>query len=194
MLSVASESDTGKPEGISKHPTCLPVLDPSKGFAPCIAGDWLTQIGPTMKSLSATATVWWNEVWEQAHALCRQWLEADLQEKLTVAATREGESSRHDGTKYVRVEQAAINLLLAALPEWLKTELVSNRQLDSTAIIFRMLTAFQPGGLTDRTAILEVSRPAPGKSAYDTLVALRTWQRLKKRAEEVNATIPDPSV
>ena len=70
-----------------------------------------------------------------------------------------------------------------------------NRQLDSTAIIFRVLTAFQPGGLSERSAILDaLSRPAPGKSACDTLVALRTWQRLKKRAEELNATVPDPSV
>ena len=38
------------------------------------------------------------------------------------------------------------------------------------------------------------SRPAAGKGAYDTFVSLRTWQRLKKRAEELNATVPDPSV
>ena len=125
----------------------------------------------------------------------KQWLAADPQERLAITATKEGECSRYDGAKYVRVEQAAINLLLAALPDWLKTELVSNRQLDSAAIIFRVLPAFHPGGLGDRTAILDVlSRPAPGKGAYDTLIALRTWQRLKKRAEELNAIIPNPSV
>ena len=58
-----------------------------------------------------------------------------------------------------------------------------------------MLTAFHSGGMGERAAILDaLSRPAPDKGAYDILVALRISQRLKKRAEELNATIPDPSV
>ena len=58
-----------------------------------------------------------------------------------------------------------------------------------------MLTAFQPGGLTEKPAILDaLTRPAPGNSIGDTLVSLRTWDRLKKRAEELKATIPDPSI
>ena len=85
-LSAATESDTSKPEGVSKHSTSLPV---SKGLALCVAGDWLTQIGPTVKSLSATATTWWNEVWERSHKLYKQWLAADPQERFTITATKE---------------------------------------------------------------------------------------------------------
>ena len=93
------------------------------------------------------------------------------------------------------MQQAAISLLPDALPVWLQTELISNRQLDSTAIIFRVLTAFQPGGLSEKSAILDaLTRSVPGKAFSDTLIALRTWNRLKQRAEELKATIPDPSI
>ena len=50
-----------RPEDVSKHTSPLPVLDPSSGFAPCIAGDWLAQIN--------SAAVWWSEVRDRAHEL-----------------------------------------------------------------------------------------------------------------------------
>ena len=108
-LSAASESDDVRPEDVGKHTSPLPVLDPSKGLAPCVAGDWLTQISPTMKSLSATAGLW-----ERDHELYRKWLAAGPQERLTIKAIEEGETSRYDGTKYGRVEQASSSLLLNA--------------------------------------------------------------------------------
>ena len=159
-LSGASETDDVKPEDVSKHTSPLPVLDPTRGLAPCVAGDWLTQSHYPLQR---------TQVWERAHELYRRWLAAGPQERLTRKATEEGEPSRYDSIKYGRVEQAAISLLPNVLPVWLQTELISNRQLGSTAIIFRVLTAFQPGGLTEKSAILDaLTRPAPGKAFSDT--------------------------
>ena len=49
--------------------------------------------------------------------------------------------------------------------------------------------------MSEKSAILDaLTRPAPGKAFSDTLIALRIWSRLKKRAEELKATIPNPSI
>ena len=95
-----------------------------------------------MKALSSSAASWWSEVWDRAPELYKRWLAASPQGKLAIKAVGEDDIPRYDDTRYVRVEQAAISLLPNALPTWLQTELISNRQLDSTAIIFRVLTEF----------------------------------------------------
>ena len=64
------------------------------------------------------------------------WLAASPQGRLAIKTVTEDDPPRYDGTQYGRAEQAAISLLLKALPKWLQTELISNRQLDSTAITF----------------------------------------------------------
>ena len=55
-----------------------------------------------------------------------------------IKAVGKHERPRYDDTKYVRAEQAAISLLVNALLRWLQTDMISKRQLDSTAIIFRV--------------------------------------------------------
>lgn len=42
-----------------------------------------------------------------------------------------------------------------AIPESLRSELVSQREVGSVGIIFKILTVYQPGGLGERTTLLK---------------------------------------
>ena len=47
--------------------------------------------------------------------------------------------------------------LLKAIPESLRAELVSQREVGSVSIIFKILRVYQPGGLGERTAMLRLA-------------------------------------
>ena len=108
-------------------------------------------------------------MWDRAHELFKRWLAASPQGKLAIKAVTEDDTPRYDGAKYGRVEQAAISLLLNELPKWLQTELILNRQLDSTAVIFRVQSAVQPGGLSEKLPIFSALTTAPSKHISDTV-------------------------
>ena len=182
-------------EEVSRSGAKLPALEPGSGVAACVAGDWLAQITPTMRALSNTAWQWWDDVWNAAHALYQKWLQSSPADRLLLKAVQDGERPRFETTKWARVEQHAIGLLVEALPKWLQTELIANRQLDCTAIVFRILTAFQPGGPQEKAVVLQaLTSPATGKSAPEALKGLRMWVRLRKRADELEVAQPDPSL
>ena len=42
--------------------------------------------------------------------------------------------------------------------------------------------------------MLYLTNPAPGTNLSDTLSASRTWNRLEKRAAELEVSLPDPSL
>ena len=44
----------------------LEIKDHERELTPAIAGDWLALIGPSLKDLSAHASVWWKEVLDAA--------------------------------------------------------------------------------------------------------------------------------
>lgn len=55
-----------------------------------------------------------------------------------------------------RTEKRAINMLLQAIPEKLKLELVSSRKLSVTQIMFKLFCLFQPGGQSERASLLHL--------------------------------------
>lgn len=81
------------------------------------------------------------------------------------------------------------------MPESLKQELVSLRRMSCPHIIFRVMTAFQPGGAKERAAILKaLGDPAPATSPLQGVTSLRAWRRLYMRAQELDVALPDASI
>ena len=73
----------------------------------------------------------------------QRWLVADPLRRLSIEPSSVlGEFDRH---LYGRVESRAVSLLLAAVPQSVHDDVVTNRGLSSAGILFRVLCLFQPG-------------------------------------------------
>ena len=82
--------------------------------------------------------------------------------------------------------------MLRAVPEELKKVLISNRDVTSTAIIWRLLTTYQPGGAGEKSYILRsLTSLQVGETAMELATGLRQWRRCFQRAQEIQATLPD---
>ena len=91
-----------------------------------------------------------------------------------------------------RIEQRGIAMLLGALPDQLRRDLVSGRQLSVVYILYRLHVAYQPGGGAEKTQLLKnlvETKFATGTS--ELLTQVRLWQRWLTRAQELNLALPD---
>lgn len=71
---------------------------------------------------------------------------------------------------------------------------MATREITSTAILFRLLVTYQPGGTGEKQLLLkqlsEVN--SQSKSTSDQLVnSLRVWRRAYQRAREIDTSLPD---
>ena len=95
-------------------------------------GDWIAMIEPMLSSLTDTGRVWWQCVYSKAYQAYAKWLSVSPLERLGIKAELEG--LKVVRTVHVLLEQRAVSLLLQAIPERLKTEIVSTRMLGSVMI------------------------------------------------------------
>ena len=172
----------------------LPVLTDlgESEIGPLVAGDWLTSITPLMKDLSPSSASWWETVLAVAGGAYQSWLGSDPMTRLRIQPSTPADFLR---SPYARVEQRAQTLLLKALPESLRSEIISNRSMGSVQIIFRVLTRYQPGGLAERTTLLKqlVEIKAPSNVAGVTS-SLRSWKRWLVRVSELGINPPDATL
>ena len=165
----------------------LPALPAST--TPMDLGDWLILVGPIMKDLSQHATTWWKRTVEEAHRYYEVWRTASPLNRVQLQVQLPPELAQEP---YVRTEQRGVGLLLRAVPEELKKVLISNRDVTSTAIIWRLLTTYQPGGAGEKSYILRsLTSLQVGETAMELANGLRQWRRCFQRAQEIEATLPD---
>eukprot|EP00435_Cladocopium_sp_Y103_P036407 s1805_g9.t1 len=83
-------------------------------------------------------------------------------------------------------------MLLKAIPETEQQALVTERALSTTAILYRLLIRFQPGGAGEKQILLQQLTTVPKASNVQDLASnLRNWRRHFGRAQEVQAVLPD---
>ena len=122
-----------------------------------------------------------------------QWLVADPLGRL--ALDPGGVVTDFDSYRFQRVESRAVSLLLAAIPQNIKEDLITNRWLTSAAVLFRILCLYQPGGSSERAHLLsQLVFPDVSKTYKDAIVSLRRWTQNLQRAREIHATLPDASL
>ena len=94
---------------------------------------------------------------------------------------------------FERLDQRVTSLLLQSVPKAIKDEIIAARELTTTQILFRVLRTYQPGGLVEKSRLLEDLTTVPMvKSASEAVSALRLWKRKASRANELAAQLPDP--
>ena len=97
--------------------------------------------------------------------------------------------------KFCLVEQRGVQLLLKAVPEAFRTDLIATRTLAVNAIIFAILCRWQPGGKLERAQVLDfLVHPEAASSVEDTVEGIRKWRRMVLRAAELGAVLPDSSL
>eukprot|EP00434_Breviolum_minutum_P025704 symbB.v1.2.022715.t1/scaffold2026.1/size92022/4 len=162
----------------------------SKGMA-LVAGDWLAQIRPYIADVASSAGVWWDRAVGLVSQRYAQWLGASAIDRLKI----EPPSSLEIADGKVRLEQRITTLLLSAIPQVIRADLVASRQLHVGGILFSIYKRFQPGGHGERQATLQsLTSTIAAKSAEDAVVKLREWKRRVLRAQELGASLPDPTI
>ena len=159
-------------------------------IGPLIAGDWLTTIGPFLRDMSSSSSLWWDEVLNVAGTLYRIRLNSEPMERLRLVAVSPPAFHR---PPWLRIEQRGSVALLKAIPESIRSELVSQREVSSVSIVYKILRVYQPGGLGERTTLLKqlVEQKVPSQLG-DWLSSLRAWRRWLTRVQELGIQPPDP--
>ena len=155
-------------------------------------GDWLAVVGPLMADLSGSSSQWWALVLAAANEAYARWQVSTPLERLRLRVV-----FPLDIYRWPRTEQRAVTMLLAAVPDELRREMIANRKLNSMDILFTLLCRFQPGGASERASLLrDISDPQlkQNSNVQDFLTALRLWRRNLGRAVELGLQLPDPLI
>ena len=91
-----------------------------------------------------------------------------------------------------RTERRAVSMLLGAIPDPIKEEILSARRLTTDQLSYKLCITFQPGGASERTKLLQnITDSKCGSNVHENLDWIRTWRRFVQRARELQVTLPD---
>ncbi|CAE7035083.1 unnamed protein product [Symbiodinium sp. CCMP2592] len=170
----------------------LEIKEHERDLAPLLWGDWLAMISPAMKDISSTSSIWWSQVVDAATSYYQHWLMCDPVARLSLQPSQ---PYRFEHTKYARVEQRALTMLLRAVPTVIKEELGANRKLSCIDLLALIHTTYQPGGLKERSALLRyLTNPDGCTEPVAALRSIKRWSRWKHRAAELHISTPDPTL
>eukprot|EP00439_Symbiodinium_sp_Y106_P015829 s83_g2.t1 len=188
MTSKSAEPEHVKP-GISELPR-LPELSETS----CIdVGDWLHALQCPMGDLSNSSAAWWKVL------LCLdRFYDAYLKSSnLTKLSFRPESfaSAAIKEDKWSRVDKRATSMLLASLPESVRTEILASRLTGALQVLGRVMVLYRPGSTAERQQIFKaLETPAEAANAGEAVYALRRWSRWLHRAGDVGLQRPDPSI
>ena len=169
----------------------LPALaEWSASSGPIDFSDWLALIEPMMGDLTNTSSLWWEILVREATSWYQRHLLLPPLERVAHHPTPSAELSQ---PKWIRLEKRASTLLLMAIPESQREELVSSKRLTALGIICQLLVIYQPGGLGEKELILRsLETPAEAANLSEAVQSLRKWARWRRRASELHVSEPDP--
>ena len=158
------------------------------------AADWIIEIQPIIGDMSNKATRWWTLTMQSTMKTYEKWLSATPLERLRLPPPDPVLPGIVGGDPMAvqRLEQRITTLLLPAIPDEIRQDLVANRELWPSAIMYKVLRTFQPGGWSERSSLLaELTQVAVAKDPLQAANGLRLWKRQRARALELGAGLPD---
>ena len=189
-----SPTQADRPEEPAKYISEIPKL-PSADISTSavVCGNWLAQLRQIFVGLSPSANTWRQAVELASNRYYQKWLIADPLDRLSLDP--KGVIAIFDEAKFQRVESRAVSLILAAIPQHIRDEAVSNRWLSTAAFLFRLQCVYQPGGASERSMWLsQRTLPKIAGNPKSAVAMLRKWQQNFYRVHELGASMPDPSL
>ena len=145
-----------------------------------------------MADLSDTSQEWWELMLKHTKSWYDKYMTEPPMQRLLLTPTAPLEVSNG---KWRRVERRAVTLLMKALPDQVKEELIATKSLDVFSLVCRLMLLYQRGGVAERSSILKnLEQPQEAATIQAAVQGLRRWLRWKRRAEEIGVSLPDPSV
>ena len=163
----------GGAEVVRGTPQLPPLADWSATTGPIDLNDWLALIEPMMADLTNTSGDWWRQLMAEASDWYLKHLQLQPLDRINHEPKPSEELSK---AKWSRLERRASTMLLMALPEGQREELISSKRLTAMKIICQLLTAYQPGGLAEKELILrQLESPAESQTLSEAVQSLRRW-------------------
>ncbi|OLQ13573.1 hypothetical protein AK812_SmicGene2398 [Symbiodinium microadriaticum] len=157
------EGDRSPSENIKPGTSVLPLLKDVAADTACVdIMDWMELIDAPMSDLSDGSASWWRRVVTEAYRTYGLWTLASPVERLTIAP----EVGDLETGQWSRVNSRAASMIVMALPDGVKSEVVARRQATSTTkLLYRLLQLYQPGGEDEKVKILgHLQAPPPEQS------------------------------
>eukprot|EP00439_Symbiodinium_sp_Y106_P050041 s545_g6.t1 len=193
-MSESLSSRSREPEVVKPGLADLPKLAEMGPNSAIDIGDWLHGLQNHMGDLSNNSCHWWSEIMSCLTKYYEAYLAASNVGKLTIKA-EDYESEFLKDPKWSRVDKRASSMILASVPEAVKSELLSTRLVGSLAMLSRVVVLYRPGSIAERQQILRaLESPSPAGNAADAVVELRKWARWMARATDIGIQCPDASV
>ena len=166
---------------------------PKVGAEAAVAfADWLYELEQSIGGMSDRASVWFTSCLSVARQTYTAYTLASPLERLTMKP-QVPEALKDE--KWSRLDKRVMALLLSSMKKTAKDDAVTHRVEDVTSLLYRLHVLYQPGGASERAAILkQLEGRALGENVYDCVMALRKWRRYIERAEAMQVSIPDASL
>ena len=197
---IVVSKDEGKGEEIEtlRFAAELPKLQEwNPETVPIDFADWVVCLHAHMSDLDSTSEEWWDLTLSTAKTWYANHLKLTHTQKLTnfPEATQELKLR-----KWSRLERRASSLLMAALPDSLKEDVVSSKSVTTMGILAKAMLQYQPGRLSgvklsgngdfSVEEVDKVEKESPGSWCLHTRVCMKGSGKLVKR---IVANHPDLS-
>ena len=168
----------------------LPAWSPAQG--PLQLGDWLLLLEPLVADLSTTSEQWWTRMSTAAQEWYQKHTSLSPLDRIQHQVTPPMEVQQE---KWQRLERRMSAMLLQAIPELIRDELVASRRLSVFGILTHLYTIYCPGGVYEKQTLLKnLEEPAEVTAITEAPGAIRKWLRWRRRTEEIGAVAPDPAL
>ncbi|CAE7421178.1 RE1 [Symbiodinium sp. CCMP2592] len=169
-------------------------LEEADEMAAINVADWLHGLSGPMGDLTDGSAQWWAQVVSSLESYYHDYINATAVKKLQMRAD-DYASSMLKEARWLRVDKRVASMLLQAVPDAIRTEILANRLQSTLAILARIMTIYRPGSAVERQQVLKaLEAPGPVGSPMELVECLRKWARWLKRAQDLVLQVPDPSI
>ena len=170
----------------------IPAMPDLGSEASVAFADWLYELEQAVGGLTDKASVWFKACLEVARQTYVQYTMASPLTRLSLQPVIPEELKDQ---KWARLERRVMTLLLGAMKRPAKEDAITHRIADVPSLLYRLHVLYQPGGVSERAAVLRhLEGRLGGEDVHECVAALRKWRRYVERAEAMNVTVPDPEI
>ena len=138
-----------------------------------------------MSEISQGASHWWQLTLKSVEQAYEAWLVADPLQRL-----RLGPATSEEANKWPRAERRMLSLLLQAVPETVRSEVITARKMNVAQVLFILYIKFQPGGQSERMNLIKkLTELKLTHNLGDVVQVIRTWRRWWNRSEELGVLL-----